>query len=131
MIKYIKNVLALKCPRCHKGKMFTHKWYQFKNITDMPEKCDVCGQRTHLEVGFYYGTGYVSYALTVALSVSTFVAGLVLFGLNWNDNSPIWWLVINSALILLLQPWFMRLSRVIWLSWFFHKDDKKHKTLEK
>ena len=34
----------------------------------MNKECPVCGQPTEIEVGFYYGTSYVSYALTVALS---------------------------------------------------------------
>lgn len=91
----------------------------------MPEKCEVCGQRTEMEVGFYYGTGYVSYALTVAFTVSTFVAWYVLIGMSINDNRVFWWMGLNIVLLLLLQPWFMRTSRIIWLSWFFHRDDEK------
>ena len=126
MIGYLKNIFAQKCPRCHKGKMFTHKWYQLKHVVDMPEKCNVCGQRTEVEQGFYYGTGYVSYALTVAISVATFIAWWVIIGLSINDNRIYYWLIANAVLLVLLQPWLMRISRVVWLSWFFHKDDELH-----
>ncbi|HWB27640.1 MAG TPA: hypothetical protein VG738_19320 [Chitinophagaceae bacterium] len=88
----------------------------------MHEYCPVCGQKTEIETGFYVGTGYVSYSLTVAFSVATFVAWWVLIGFSLYDNRIFWWLGINSALMLLLQPYFMRLSRTIWLSFFVHFD---------
>ena len=88
----------------------------------MPVECAVCGQPTEIEVGFYYGTGYVSYALTVALSVSTLVAWWVLIGFGLEDNRFLYWLISNAVLLLLLQPWLMRLSRSIWISWFVSYD---------
>lgn len=84
----------------------------------MHDKCPVCEQRMEIEVGFYYGTAYVSYALTVALSVTTFVAWWVLIGMSVNDNRFFWWLGLNIALLIILQPYLMRLSRAIWLSFF-------------
>lgn len=84
----------------------------------MPENCPVCKQRYEMEVGFWYGTAYVSYALTVALSVTTFVAWIVLIGMSVHDNRFFWWLGINIFLLVFLQPWLMRLSRVIYLYFF-------------
>jgi len=86
----------------------------------MNEKCPVCNQPTEIEVGFYYGTGYVSYALTVALSVATFVAWKVLIGLSFDidDYRIFYWLGTNVLLLLVLQPLIMRLSRSLWLGWF-------------
>ncbi|WP_317130706.1 DUF983 domain-containing protein [Niastella caeni] len=84
----------------------------------MYDRCPVCDQRMEIEVGFYYGTGYVSYALTVALSVTTFVAWWVLIGMSVNDNRFFWWLGLNITLLVVLQPYLMRLSRAIWLSFF-------------
>ena len=96
----------------------------------MNETCPVCGQPTELEVGFYYGTAYVSYALTVAFSVATFLAWFVLIGFSLDDGDHrlFWWLGINSVLMILLQPIFMRLSRSLWLSWFvkYDPDWKEH-----
>jgi hypothetical protein len=60
----------------------------------------------------------VSYALTVALTVSTLVAWWVLIGFSTEDNRFFWWLGTNAVLLVLLQPWLMRLSRSIWISWF-------------
>ena len=33
----------------------------------MHDNCPECGQKFDLEQGFWYGTGYVSYALAVAI----------------------------------------------------------------
>jgi len=92
--------------------------YHLKSFMKMNEKCPLCGQKTEIEQGFYYGTGYVSYALSVAFSVSTFVAWWVLIGMSVDDNRVFWWLGTNAVLMILLQPYFMRLSRAVWLSFF-------------
>jgi hypothetical protein len=86
----------------------------------MNEKCPVCGQPTEIEVGFYIGTGYVSYALMVAFFVSSFVAWKVLIGMTFelDDNRIFYWMFGSIALVILLQPVFMRLSRSIWIAMF-------------
>ena len=88
----------------------------------MYNRCKICHQPTEIEVGFYYGTGYVSYALTVAITVATFIAWWVLVGISLNDSRIFWWLGINAALLILLQPLLMRLSRSLWISWFVKYD---------
>lgn len=84
----------------------------------MHKKCPECGQPFELEVGFWYGTAYVSYALSVALAVTSFVAWYVLIGMSTEDNRFFWWLGITIFLLIALQPWMMRLSRVIYLYFF-------------
>lgn len=93
----------------------------------MPKKCCECNQPYELEVGFWYGTGYVSYALSVALSVTSFVAWYVLIGMSTKDARFFWWMGTNIFLLVFLQPWLMRLSRVIYLYFFvsYNPDYKK------
>jgi uncharacterized protein (DUF983 family) len=115
------SVLTNKCPRCREGKLFTgSNPYDLSNITKMNENCPVCGQPTEIEVGFYVGTGYVSYALTVAYFVSSFVAWKVLIGMTFDldDNRILYWLFSAIALVILIQPILMRLSRSIWIAMF-------------
>jgi uncharacterized protein (DUF983 family) len=130
---YLWTVLTNRCPRCREGKIFvTENAYDFKNNLKMNEKCPVCGQPTEIEIGFYYGTSYVSYALTVAYSVATFIAWWVILGFKLYDNSIIYWIIFNGVTLLLLQPTFMRLSRSLWLSWFVKYDpDWKEKKTDK
>jgi hypothetical protein len=124
---YLWSLFHHKCARCRSGDMFqTRSAYKLKHLMKMYEKCTVCDQRMEIEVGFYYGTGYVSYALTVALSVTTFVAWWVLVGMSVNDNRFFWWLGLNIALLVILQPYLMRLSRAIWLSFFVRYNANWH-----
>ncbi len=120
----------MKCPRCRKGPMFNNgNPWKLNKVFDMPKQCEECQQPFELEVGFWYGTGYVSYALSVALSVASFVAWLVLIGMSTKDNRFFWWLGTNIFLLIALQPWMMRLSRVIYL-YFFVKYNPDYKNAE-
>ncbi|MFM7672398.1 MAG: hypothetical protein ACKO6Q_07405 [Bacteroidota bacterium] len=84
---YLSSVLTCRCPRFREGKLFTYPTQtSIKKNLEIPKRCAVCGQPTEIEVGFYYGTGYVSYALTVAMSVVTLVAWWVLIGFGLEDN---------------------------------------------
>ncbi len=96
----------------------------------MYKQCPTCGQPTEIEVGFYTGAAYVSYALTVALAVAVFVAWYVLIGFemgNLDDFRIFWCLLATVTVIVLATPYVMRLSRAIWLS-FFVKYDKDWRT---
>lgn len=116
---FLWSILRNRCPACRKGKLFkTDSAYDLKHFTEMNHHCPVCGEDFEREIGFYYGTGYVSYALTVAFSVATFIAWWVLIGFSLYDNRIFWWLGVNGVLLVLLQPPVMRLSRTIWLTFF-------------
>jgi uncharacterized protein (DUF983 family) len=130
---YLSSSLGCRCPRCREGKLFEHPVsFNFKKNLLMHKTCTVCGQPTEIEVGFYYGTSYVSYVLTVALSVATLVAWWVIIGLSINDNRFFYWLGFNAIFLLTLQPWLMRLSRSLWISWFvkYDPDWKEHQPVD-
>jgi len=122
------NILKCKCPRCRKGEMFLQQNpYRLKGFMKMYDNCEVCGQQFEIEVGFYFGAQYVSYALAVALSTTTFVAWLVLVGFSFSDNRFFYWIGANAIVLILSQPYLQRLSRTVWLS-FFVSYDKDWKT---
>jgi len=104
-----------------------YKRLKLSYIFDMPDNCPVCNQRYDLEDGFWFGTGYVSYGLAVAVSVATFVAWLVLIGVSTDDNRIFWWLGTNTVVLVVTQPWLMRLSRVLYMR-IFVKYDKNYET---
>src|SRR6187455_1735881 len=113
---YFVSVFDNRCPRCRTGRIFKFtNPYNLRNTVKMHANCPVCGQPTELEVGFYYGTGYVSYAITIGLSVVTFFAWWALIGISVDDNRIFWWLGVNTALLIVLQPPLMRFSRTLWL----------------
>lgn len=87
----------------------------------MNKTCPVCGQPTEIEVGFYYGTGYVSYALSIFISVAVIIIWFLVIGLS-EIYLLVSWMIFNGILLIILQPWLMRLSRSIWISWFVKYD---------
>ena len=99
--------------------------FHLNEMMNMPDRCEVCGQKMEIEVGFYYGTGYVSYALTVALLAATFVGYWILIGLSYKDNSIFYALGTAIGIALVTQPWLMRLSRVLYLYMFVRYGQNK------
>ncbi len=132
---FIWSILTMKCPRCRRGDMFKdnnpYKSLKLKHIFNMYDNCPVCNQKYDLEVGFWYGTGYVSYAITVAIAAITFIAWWVLIGISFRDNRVFYWLILNSVLLVVLQPWIMRLSRVVYLYFFVSYDKNFESTKTK
>lgn len=112
-------ILKMQCPNCRKGHMFCNKSiFPLKELLKMPERCEVCGQKFELEVGFYYGTGYVSYALSIVILILTWIAYWLVLGLSYKDNSVFYCLTVSIGILVVLQPWLMRISRVLYLYMF-------------
>jgi uncharacterized protein (DUF983 family) len=120
---YLISTLLCKCPRCRKGRMFRYgiQLSVKKNMT-MNDRCEECGQIMDIEVGFYYGTGYVSYLVAFIISILSFFLWMFTIGFSFEDDRFFWWIGCNAVFLLLLQPWLMRYSRALWLSWFVKYD---------
>ena len=88
----------------------------------MHSNCQVCNQDLEPEVGFYYGTGFVSYGLSIMICVASFILWYLSIGLSLNDNRIFWWIAVNALLLIIVQPLLMRLSRTIWLAIIVHYD---------
>ena len=131
---YIVSLIKNKCPRCREGDLFVYNEpYSLKGGKNvkMHDKCPSCGQPTEIEVGFYYGTSYVSYALTVAFSGFSCALWAIFIGFGLEDNRIYWWLSLNALVLILLLPPIMRISRTLWLSWFVKYDANWQKTKPK
>ena len=119
---FLWSVLTMRCPRCRRGSMFKddnpYRKLSTRHILEMYENCPVCRQKFDLEVGFWYGTGYVSYALTIVLSGITIIACWLAIGISAEDNRIFYWLIFNTIAIIVLQPWLMRMSRVVYIYFF-------------
>ncbi|WP_232831767.1 DUF983 domain-containing protein [Taibaiella helva] len=124
----LPGILGMKCPNCRKGNMYINKSiFPLKEMMHMPERCPVCGQKMELEVGFYYGTGYVSYALSVGVAIFNAAWFGFFVGFSWKNNSIWWYLGITVAMLLLLQPLLMRYSRVLYLYMFVKYGSSPHR----
>lgn len=122
-LNLIASVFANKCPRCRRGHLFTEpNPYKLKTTMRMPEHCEVCGQRFELETGFYFGTGYVSYGLSVGLFLIIFLVWGLTLGLSVYDNSIIQCLITGIIILVGLQPVLQRMARSIWIAFFVKYD---------
>ncbi|MEO6831473.1 MAG: DUF983 domain-containing protein, partial [Chitinophagaceae bacterium] len=62
--------------------------------------------------------GGINYALTMILFFLNLLWYWPIFGLSYMDDSVYYFLVASSVVVILLQPWLMRLSRMIYLYLF-------------
>lgn len=116
MIPKLKSSLFHKCPRCLEGDLYvTSNPYNLKETSNMHAECPKCGLDFMPEPGYYYGAMYVSYAFTIAIGVSIFVAENVLFG----SFNAVGYLIALTIILLGLAPYTFRTSRAIWLNMFF------------
>ncbi|MBI1222474.1 MAG: DUF983 domain-containing protein [Bacteroidetes bacterium] len=101
-----------KCPRCRRGKMFTHSVFSLGKFQEMHLHCPVCAVSFEPETGFYWGAMYISYAITVAMSVAIGLAMRIILGEGVDIN---WYIGVIIAVMILLSPVSFRLSRAIML----------------
>lgn len=115
---FLYSVVKEKCPRCNEGDLFVSKnRYSLRNIGGMPDHCPVCGQDYKMEDGFFLGATYISYAITVAVTVPILAAAYWLFKLDYMDLLPLF-----VVLLVLLMPFVLRVSRVVWFNFFVQYD---------
>lgn len=108
-----KSAVEGKCPRCRKGDMFKAPLLSFRS-RKMVEHCPHCGLKFEKEPGYFYVAMYVSYVFVVAELVSSCVAAYILTG---NLESPWMYLIVASAIAVLMSPFNYRYSRVVLLYW--------------
>ncbi len=101
-----------KCPKCRRGKMFTHSVFNLGKFQQMHRHCPVCEVNFEPETGFYWGAMYISYAVSVAMSFTIGVAIRVVFGEGLDINV---YIVSIIAGMILFAPVSFRLSRAILL----------------
>lgn len=107
-------LLALRCPRCHEGKLFSHSALNLTKFTEMPAECPVCGQTYEPEPGFYFGAMYISFGF----AVGTFaVVGILLYYL-FGDPATWVYVVVVAAITLVSTPLVFRYSRALMLYLF-------------
>ncbi len=80
----------------------------------MPAQCSHCQLHYEREPSFFTGAMYVSYALQVALFTTVYVALRVLF-----DPSMETYMITNIIAAFILFPVTLRLSRAIYINFFF------------
>ncbi len=106
-------MLTNKCPNCRRGQVFTHKGiFPLGKVVDLEEHCAVCGQRLKGENN--NGAG-INYALTIIILFGNLLWYWPVFGMDYRDYSIYYFLTVSTVVVILLQPWLMRLSRMVYL----------------
>jgi len=121
------SILSGSCPVCHEESMYKESNpYKLKQIHNMHERCSNCGTKYQMEPSFFYGAMYVSYGLGVAVSVATFIITYVFLNLEVMTS-----FISIVGVLILLMPVIMRLSRNIWINFFFsYKPKSERKSFE-
>ena len=109
------NILQNKCPNCKKGKVYNESRIAFNfNRPKMNNFCPNCKFTYHKEPGFFYGAMYVSYVLTVAQGIATYIISSLFFEQDFDPRI----IGIIAIVLIILSTYNMRLSRIIWIYLF-------------
>lgn len=109
----LPSILNMKCPKCRKGVMFKNRSvFPLKHSLDMVSHCASCGQKTQVENNYGQGMNFV---FIIIIFVLTLILYSLLIGISFKDNSVYYYLAVSVFLSLVLQPWLMRYSRVLFL----------------
>ena len=112
----IYSILRGKCPRCHEGNFFKYTFTMniFK-VNKIEKKCSQCDLKYMIEPAFYFGALYVSYGITVAICIVTFIISKIIFDLALLPS----FITVFIVLILFI-PVNLRLSRILWINIFIN-----------
>ena len=103
----------MKCPACREGQVFKNKSVlPLGECVDMVDYCESCGQKMQIESN---NGGGINYALTMILFFLNIFWYWPIFGLSYKDNSFIYFLFSSIFVVIMVQPWLMRYSRIIFL----------------
>lgn len=115
------SIFTNTCPKCQTGRFFqTNNPYNLKKFDKLNDKCEYCKESFTREPGFYIGSMYVSYALSVGLMVAFFVGFVLILDLDM-------YYVLTGLVIsyVILIPVMFRLARLIWINIFVKYDPEK------
>lgn len=86
--------------------------FPLSELVMLKDECEVCGQKMKSERN---NGGGINYALTMILFFLNLCWYWPIFGLSYKDNSVYYYLFASTAIVLLAQPYLMRLARMMYL----------------
>ena len=106
-------LLTMKCPSCRQATVFTNKSiFPLGKCLELKDECEVCGEKMKSESN---NGGGINYALSMVLFFLNLLWYWPIFGLSYKDNSVFYYLGASTVVVILLQPWLMRISRMLYL----------------
>ena len=117
----IYSIVTGKCPVCHTGNMYqTANTYKLSSTLKMHERCTHCNTKFKIEPSFFYGAMYVSYPVGIILAGIAFIISFYFFELGRLAS-----FILIAVILLILLPVILRVSRNIWINFFFKFDAEK------
>jgi uncharacterized protein (DUF983 family) len=112
-------LLTMKCPSCRKSTVFVNKSiFPLDKCLALKEECEVCGEKMKSESN---NGGGINYALTMVLFFLNLLwywplfSNSPTFGLEIHNNGVFYFLGLSTLIVVLAQPYLMRLSRMLYL----------------
>jgi uncharacterized protein (DUF983 family) len=99
----VVHALRLRCPRCGGGRLY-------RSLTQMARKCGGCGLDYRREAGFYLGSIYINYGITVIVTGLLYAAVTLL---GWSHRLA---LIISLVVAALLPVLLFRYARALLLA---------------
>ncbi len=93
--------------------------YKPGHLFKMHERCSNCSTKYKIEPSFFYGAMYVSYGVGIAFAVAAFVISKLLLGADLITT-----FIAITATMVGFMPVIIRLSRNIWINFFFKYDSE-------
>lgn len=122
-VSAIKSILTCKCPKCRKGKVFTHKNPYHRKFGKIEKRCSECKLIYEMEQGFWYGAMYISYAFGVLISLPIVIVLLLKTSLEIFQITG-----VIFCVLFVLSPVLFRYSRSVWLHIFVRYDKRVTET---
>ncbi|TMM59517.1 DUF983 domain-containing protein [Maribacter algarum] len=114
------SILTGSCPKCHQESMYVNKNpYKPGHLFKMHQRCSNCNTKYKIEPSFFYGAMYVSYGVGIAFAVAAFVISKLLLGADLITT-----FIAITATMVGFMPVIIRLSRNIWINFFFKYDSE-------
>lgn len=120
----IYSISTGTCPRCMEESMYeTSNPYNLSKTIKLNEKCSHCGLVYTIEPSFFYGSMYVSYAISTFFAILAFIISFLALELTLVTT-----FVVIVATLVILYPPILRWSRNVWINMFvkFDKNWKSH-----
>lgn len=109
----LTGLLLCRCPECRRGRLFRQKGlFPLGKLLTMNEYCPHCGQKLVGEANNGPGINFVLTTLLLFLNILWYYP---IFGMSYTDNSIFYFLAASVAVVIIMQPVLMRLSRSIYL----------------
>ncbi len=117
------SILYNRCPRCHSSSFWKYN-NPYKNIINVNHqdlgRCNKCNLKFEIEPGFFFGSMYVSYAISVFMSLLIWL----IFDYFFSDLELYYLIFFIALFLFILSPVTYFISRLIWINIFIHFDSK-------